>query len=77
VNLKASWHLIPDGITTIVQAHFEVEFYVDSALAQEQSDAGMCTLLARATGKTEQEIREAMQAGLWLGELDRPKESTP
>lgn len=73
-ELAVSYHLIPDGITTIVELEIKGQFYVETAHAAEQAEQGVCKLLSRLTGQSEDAVRQQMEANRWLGEGWRPQE---
>jgi hypothetical protein len=72
--VKLSFHLIPDGISTIVKFQLEGEFVVATADAEREAEAGIVDLVARFSGRPAEEIRAEMECERWSGEGWRPTE---
>lgn len=78
---SVSWHLIPDGISTIVKVAIEGEFVVNTANAENEAQAVAAQLIARLTGRETAEVLRALQAEAearrWFGDVPRPDEPPP
>ena len=72
----ASWHVTPDGITSIVELEIKVECHVETAKATEQTEAIVVELLSRFTELPQEKIRDAVDSQKWMGAIDRPDEPT-
>ena len=73
-NFQLSYHLIPDGTSTIVKLEIKGEFVVSTANAAKEAEDVAVKLLSRITTASELQIRQQMEAGKWLGEGWRPDE---
>jgi hypothetical protein len=61
----ASWNVIPDGTSSIVELEIKVETYVETAKATEHSEAIVVQLLSRLVELPEGEIRKAIDDQKW------------
>lgn len=75
MSLRVSWHLVPDGISSIAVFEVSGDFVVAAgAGAWQEAEAVMIKLVSRIADLPEQEVREAVEAGRWLGDVPRPPE---
>lgn len=74
---QARWRTIPDGSTSIVVMHLEVEFSVETATAATEAEAECVRLLAAMTGAPREAILQAIAEQRWTGDMPRPEEPTP
>lgn len=75
-EIKVSYHLVPDGISSIVQFEIRGEFYVETAEAARQAEEGMVKIITRVTARPESAIRDELELNRWIGEGWRPDEPT-
>jgi hypothetical protein len=73
-GLQLSWHLIPDGVSTIVVLEIKGEFAVDTADADKQAESVVVRLVSRITEESEERIRGELEADRWLGKSWAPDE---
>lgn len=74
VTLSVSYRLILDGINTIVALEMRGEFAVPTAGAAGFAQDAILRLVARLTGRAEDELRSEMEGQFWMGGGWRPNE---
>jgi hypothetical protein len=72
--VRVQYHLIPDGISTIVKVTVEEEWVVATSDAARAAEDGVVQLVARIAGCPESEVRAQMTETFWIGEGWRPAE---
>lgn len=71
---QARWRVVPDGSTSIVVMHVEVEFSVPTETALSEAERGCVNLLSGLTGTSPGAILEAIAEQRWTGDMPRPEE---
>lgn len=69
-----TYHLIPDGTTTIVKVTIDSEFNVDTNGAVKAAEDGIVQIVARLTGNSIEHVRNEVSNFKWFGDTERPDE---
>jgi len=74
-EISVKWHLIPDGITSVVKLTIEGEFRVHTETASAEAEEGLAQLISRISTHDVALVREKLTAARWFGDgWDRPDE---
>ena len=74
-EISIKWHLIPDGVTSIVKLTIECEFPVNTATASAEAEEGIAQLVSQISVHDVAVVREKLTAARWFGDgWDRPDE---
>jgi len=73
-GVSVKWHLIPDGITTIIRVTIEGEMYVDTATAEHDAEQQIAELISRISNHSVDEVKQLFMQDKWTGDWPRPEE---
>jgi hypothetical protein len=73
-QIAVKWHVIPDGISAIVQVTIKGEFTVNSATATTEAEKGIAKLISRISTESEDTILGKLVIDRWVGDYERPEE---